>query len=157
MIDIQTVLTLIEKLTVALFILQKTKIIHLDVKSENILIKKLNINGKTSFDFFLTDFGHSITTDRVKDIIDACSLNYRAPELLFNQEFDNRADIQSLGIIFLEMLLGYNPFKAKSRGECIFLHQQVFGEFQTEQIDKSLFFNRNKYFDSKNRLLKLSK
>lgn len=67
---------MVEKLTVALYILMKNRIIHLDLKSENILIKRLKTeDGKNMYDFFITDFGHSITIDRAKDIISACSLN----------------------------------------------------------------------------------
>jgi len=66
---------MIQKLSVCIFILTKCNIIHLDLKSENILIKKKQTNTKKSYEFYLSDFGHSITFDRCKDIISACSIN----------------------------------------------------------------------------------
>lgn len=43
--------------------------------------------------------------------------SYRSPELLLGYKVNYKTDIFSLGIILLELLLGYNPIKSSSIGE----------------------------------------
>jgi len=37
-----------------------------------------------------------------------------APDVLLGKEYDNRADVWSLGCVFYEMLTGYLPFTGVS-------------------------------------------
>ena len=39
---------------------------------------------------------------------------YMAPEVILSYQFDERADLFSLGIVFYEMLTGQNPFQAET-------------------------------------------
>ena len=40
--------------------------------------------------------------------------NYMAPEMWFGQNYNSKADVWSLGIMYFEMLIGEMPFKAKT-------------------------------------------
>lgn len=88
-------------------------IIHADLKPENILV-----NTETRHNTLeITDFGTSIETDPqrnqcgiVKWTTPIVTYIYRAPELFLKKRFTNKIDIWSVGVILLEMVLGYNPF-----------------------------------------------
>jgi tetratricopeptide (TPR) repeat protein len=88
------------------------RIVHLDVKPENIML--------TSTDQVkVCDFGiaHRLSTAPSNDTGTADwpfagTPAYMAPEVILNHPFDERADLFSLGTVFYEMLSGRNPFIA---------------------------------------------
>ena len=83
------------KLLFALIELKRHRITHRDIKSENIMVRK----NENSFDVKLIDFG--LATFNIKnDIIQICGTpGYIAPEILKEIEYDDRADIFSLGAV----------------------------------------------------------
>ena len=88
--------------------MKKKKIIHRDIKSENILFDKEE-NLK------LADFGFSRILDfnmKIKGQIG--SPVYMAPEMLENKLYCYKADIWSLGCVFYEILFNDCPFIANS-------------------------------------------
>ena len=79
-------------------------IIHRDVSPGNILIDEAKGFVK------LTDFGVSAQKSETKPKIEiAGKVPYIAPEVLTNGTVDARADLYSLGVVFYEMLTGFNP------------------------------------------------
>lgn len=63
---------------------------------------------------------------------------------MLGNPFDHQTDIYSLGLLFLEMLLGLNPLSSDSTAELFFKHDRLFsstyGHFSEESIEKSPMF-----------------
>jgi serine/threonine-protein kinase len=101
---------------IALTAAHKAGVLHRDVKPENIM---LTTSGQVKF----LDFGvaknfpgraDTTTLSTGPGTSLAGTLSYMAPEVVRESEFDARADIFSLGIVFYEAIAGGNPFRAGS-------------------------------------------
>ena len=82
---------------------ERQKIVHRDLKCENIMLDSNN-------DVRLIDFGFSKYYDNTALKTICGSLQYTAPEILLGKEYDNKVDIWSLGVILYSMVHGYYPF-----------------------------------------------
>ena len=95
--------------------LQKLKIAHRDIKSENILIEQYTNNIK------IIDFGLSNSFDDKKNelLSTACgSPCYAAPEMLDGKMYNgSTVDIWSVGVVLFSMICGYLPFHEESNKE----------------------------------------
>ena len=96
------------------------RIVHLDVKPENIM---LTAAGQVKICDFgiarkLRAEGGAGPTDTTETPearwIFAGTPAYMAPEVILSYQFDERADLFSLGIVFYEALTGTNPFLAET-------------------------------------------
>ena len=96
----------------AINFLHKNNIIHRDIKPENILIDK-NDNLK------LCDFGWSKEINIGKRSTFCGTVEYMAPEIIDNENYDFSVDIWSLGILLYEMLFGYSPFRATNLNDIV--------------------------------------
>jgi tetratricopeptide (TPR) repeat protein/tRNA A-37 threonylcarbamoyl transferase component Bud32 len=92
-------------------------VLHRDIKPENIM---LTLTGQVK----ILDFGVAarlpnctMTTTQVDERVETKAFSgtiaYMAPEVLQENEVDERSDIFSLGVIFYEVLAGRHPFSAK--------------------------------------------
>jgi calcium-dependent protein kinase len=86
--------------------LHKKNIVHRDIKPENIVLTEANQN-----DIFikLIDFGTSITIQGKNLTQELGTIYYIAPEVFMNN-YNEKADIWSCGIILYTMLCGHPPF-----------------------------------------------
>jgi cyclin-dependent kinase len=93
--------------------IHRMKILHRDIKSENLLISKDN-------KLKITDFGlargYGLPIKNFRN--DVVSLWYRAPDILLgNESYERSVDMWSIGCIFAEMVLGTILFKGFSEKE----------------------------------------
>jgi serine/threonine protein kinase len=122
-LSIKFVLELALDLCDALTRTHRLKIIHRDVKPDNVLLDSEGIPH-------LTDFGQAHISDaetltRVGQIIG--TINYMAPEILLKEPPDARTDIWGFGVMLYEMISGYRPFMGENATQVItaILHQPV--------------------------------
>jgi serine/threonine protein kinase len=79
--------------------------IYRDLKPENILI---DFNGNAK----LCDFGYATKHQSGDFHTEICgSYEYIPPEMLTKEGYNHSYDLYCLGLLFLELLTGCNPFK----------------------------------------------
>ena len=104
-------LRILRELVNALKFVHSKGIIHRDIKPANILFR----DDET---LVLTDFGIAKTINNDVGLTQAGmivgSAAYGSPEQMQGLTLDARTDIYSVGVLFLEMLTGNNPFKAET-------------------------------------------
>ena len=94
------------------------KIIHRDIKPQNIMISK---DGKVK----VTDFGiaRAASTQTISSNAMG-SVHYISPEQARGGYCDERSDIYSIGIVMYEMLTGMVPFEGESTVQVALMHIQ---------------------------------
>ena len=93
--------------------MQKHKIVHRDLKVQNIFIK---YTTRPEFDVKLGDYGFS---KELSDDITATKLGTpitMAPEILMNRAYTSKADLWSIGVIIYHLLFKDLPFKGRNEG-----------------------------------------
>lgn len=124
---------ILKQLLSAVCYLHSKQIVHRDIKPENIMIKdsrQSQGNGQIShgdLQLVLIDFGNSnyYSNCKLKSIVG--TPYYISPEVL-NENYTEKCDVWSCGIILYFMLYGYPPFKGKSMSE-------TFSKIMTEDIN----------------------
>lgn len=107
-IPITTSLRIVYSIGLALAFAHKNNVIHRDVKPSNILLED---SGRV----VLTDFGLARLTgqpDLTPESLPVGTPAYAAPEQALGSAPEARSDLYSLGIIFFEMLTGFQPNRA---------------------------------------------
>lgn len=88
--------------------LYNKKILHRDLKPQNILVSKENT-------LVITDFGFARYFDNDVMLQTICgSPLYMAPEILLKKKYNNSSDLWSVGVILYEMLYGSVPFESRN-------------------------------------------
>jgi len=95
----------------ALNFMKKLKIIHCDMKPENILLKNCHNTAIKVIDFGTSCFEkHTIYTY-------IQSRFYRAPEIMLGISYTSAIDMWSLGCIIIELNIGYPLFTGEDESE----------------------------------------
>lgn len=122
LLPLPRVLEIVYKCARALDYAAREGVIHRDIKPANILFRE---DGTV----VLTDFGIAKDLQQDCDLTQAGvsvgSPSYSSPEQSYCQPLDQRADIYSLGVILLELLVGSNPFKGDNFTQTILNHAQM--------------------------------
>lgn len=126
----------------ALSFIHSLKLIHCDVKPENIVMKSFS-----RCEVKLIDFGSSCyNTDHLTTYIQ--SRSYRAPEVIIGHRYDNRIDIWSIGAVLAELWTGYVLFQNDSVPTMLSRITGILGPFPQHVIERGR--DSNKYFTISN-------
>lgn len=97
------------------------KIVHRDVKPENILINDTNQPMLSDFGILkFVDVEESQGLTGTGKIVGTPA--YMSPEQIRGREVDGRSDMYSLGIVFFEMVTGHKPYNANTPIELSMQH-----------------------------------
>ena len=106
-----------------LWYLHDNKILHRDIKLENIMISGKEIDQSTEEELFwvkIIDFGTAKIFDKNKKEKDVVGSSYYiAPEVL-KQNYNEKCDTWSVGVLLYMTLVGRAPFDGKDDDEIIF-------------------------------------
>lgn len=133
--QIETVQAILWQLVNAVDILHQNRMIHTDLKLENILLKYglIDTNGIDyvrkvfSPDIRLIDFG-SLDSGSSWHRHLATTRHYRAPEILMGLKWGYECDVWSMGCILVELAVGHIDFDSRDPIEHLYLIQQMIGE-----------------------------
>jgi tRNA A-37 threonylcarbamoyl transferase component Bud32 len=110
-----------EKLAGALGAAHACRVLHRDLKPQNVLLDEAGTPH-------LTDFGLARLIDEPGMTLAGVFLgtpNYASPEQAAAGRVDERSDLYSLGVIMYEMATGQLPFQASSASEVLAMHCNV--------------------------------
>ena len=100
---------IIQQILLALNYMHKKNIMHRDLKPENLLVQD-SADSKT-INIKLTDFGFATKFKKGEKLdLSLGSPLYMAPELVLEEDYDNRVDVWSAGVIAYILLSGMPPF-----------------------------------------------
>ena len=115
---------LVQTLSGLLYLHENKKIIHRDIKPDNILIDK-------EYNLKISDFGVSaINKDDIEDILKCHGtrsgpLQFMAPEMLAGGTYEFKSDIYMLGLTFFNLMCGQLPEKKVKQSENVFVSLNV--------------------------------
>jgi serine/threonine protein kinase len=96
----------------------KVRIIHRDIKLENILINK--ILDKCDYSVLIADFGFAAFTTEEHTLSHKCgSPGYVAPEIFLKLPYSYKVDIFSLGTVFYNLVSGERLFNGMNNDELL--------------------------------------
>ena len=129
-----------KQLLSSLLLLKQHKVIHCDLKPENVLLAH-----PLHSEIKVIDFGSScFENEKVYTYIQ--SRFYRSPEVILGMSYGMPIDMWSLGCILAELLSGVPIFPGENEQEQLACIMEVFGPPEKHLIEKST--RRKLFFDS---------
>ncbi|CAD8204940.1 unnamed protein product [Paramecium octaurelia] len=138
-LDLSAIRSYAMQLFVALAHLRRHKIIHADIKPDNILISSDTKLLK------LCDFGTAFTVDEVTVVEYLVSRYYRAPEIIIGYPYDTNIDVWATACTLFELFTGQFLFSGDNNNDMLKLHLQTMGKFSMKMLRRSAL--TSKYFD----------
>ncbi len=121
-IEAKRALAIIKQIAQGLAVVHHKDLIHRDIKPANILFRDHE-------HIVITDFGIAKNTQINQELtqhgVVVGSPSYSSPEQAQCQDIDHRSDLYSVGVIFVEMLLGYNPYRGENYTQTVVNHVQM--------------------------------
>ncbi|KAL7396582.1 hypothetical protein ABVT39_008200 [Epinephelus coioides] len=106
-LNVRDVRSVVQQLASALNALESIKVIHADIKLDNIMLVDRNAQPLR---VKLIDFGMALPSSSAKQGQHRQVLNFRAPEIFLGLPFSESIDMWSLGVVMARILLGRSIF-----------------------------------------------
>ena len=104
---------IVYSLAEVLKVLNEKKVIHRDIKPNNIYMKKIDLESEDDIEdnciIKLGDFGSSIKREE-NDNMQIGTLLYLPPEIIQNEDYDEKCDMWSLGITLYKIYFNFSPY-----------------------------------------------
>ncbi|KAF4728096.1 hypothetical protein FOZ63_026592 [Perkinsus olseni] len=127
-LPMSTIRTYAEQLVNALVYLKKSRILHCNLKPENILLMDAGSNS-----IRVIGFGSSrIRPLRADPITQVQSLYYRSPEVILGLPYDESIDMWSLGCILAELFIGEPLFDGQNEPQHLRVMAEVIGKLPSD-------------------------
>src|SRR5699024_2796384 len=117
---IQTVINFTEQIIVGIKHANDTKIVHRDIKPQNILIS--SDQTLKILDFGIAKALSETTMTQTNHVLG--TVQYLSPEQARGDSTDNGTDIYSIGVVLYEMLVGHPPFSGETAVSIAIKHIQ---------------------------------
>ncbi|XP_013147484.1 PREDICTED: serine/threonine-protein kinase prp4 isoform X2 [Papilio polytes] len=139
-IHIKAVRSYTQQILLALKLLKKSKILHADIKPDNILVNESKLVLK------LCDFGAAshITDNEITPYL--VSRFYRAPEIILGVPYDYGIDMWSTACTIYELSTGRIMFSGKSNNEMLKYFMELKGKIPNKIAKKGQF--KEQHFDA---------
>ena len=138
-------ISIIRQLLEALVYLEEKGLMHRDIKPENILFE-----DETYQSVAMVDFGFMTRISEYNKLFTRCGTpGYVAPEVLADKQYDNKADVYSLGLLFYILVTNTNPFYNKSYSKLIHKNKSGSVDFQLvqdQELDRKIESKRRSNF-----------
>lgn len=135
------VATIASQLLRALAFLHDMRLVHTDLKLENVLFR----GDEATNTVVVIDFGGATYDDERRKSTIINTRQYRAPEVILNIGWSTPSDIWSAGCVVAELSQGDLLFATHSNTEHIGLIEKCVGLFPRHILERSRYFK--KYFD----------
>lgn len=107
--SIKDILSFTYQMASALSFAHKNKVIHRDIKPQNIILDKYGKIKITDFGIAKINVPHALTVEGERVM---GTTYYMSPEQIKGEPIDLKTDIYSMGILLYEMITGKNPYAA---------------------------------------------
>ncbi|XP_072309623.1 homeodomain-interacting protein kinase 2-like [Eucyclogobius newberryi] len=135
-LDLSHIRYITEQLLEAFEELEKHKLVHGDLKPDNIML----VNHKLEpFNIKLIDFGLSSTVGKLVPGSFIQTMGYRAPEVSLGTELDGAVDMWSVGCVLAFLFMGNHLFPINCEYEMIRIITQIQGIPDVPQLKKGRF------------------
>ncbi len=129
-----------KQLLTALKHLKRCRILHADIKPDNILV------DEAMSKVLLCDFGSAASLDSPCEVTEyLASRYYRAPEVIVGLEYSEASDMWAAGTVLYELFTGKILFPGDSNNEMLRMMMEVCGEFRKKILRPGKF--AYKHFD----------
>lgn len=120
------------QLLIALRHLKRNKVLHADIKPDNILINHRHDKLK------ICDFGSAMMLGENEVTPYLVSRYYRAPEVILGMKYEHAMDMWSIGCVIYELFTGHFLFPGRSNNEMLKLMMEVKGAFTKKMLKRGL-------------------